>query len=158
MAIGFGSDHWGMALKNRLVQYFGGLGFESVDFGVNSSEPADYPDIAGRMAAAVRDGVISNGVLVCRTGLGMAIAANKVRGVFAATVHNLATARAAAASNAVQIITIGAQFVSFHGAKRIVTTWLATPFKGGDSARKVGKIQLLEASAQAPVTRQQMEA
>ena len=146
MVIGFGSDHWGIELKNQLIKYFRSLGLEAVDYGAHSDEPVDYPEIAKNIADSVREGVISKGVLICRTGLGMAIAANKVQGIFAATVHNLETARAAAASNAAQIISLGADFVGYYHARRIVAAWLETPFKGGDSARKVDLIHLMEAA------------
>ena len=147
MAIGFGSDHWGLDLKNQLFAHFTELGQDPIDFGTYTSDPVDYPEIASSVALAVRDGIIRNGVLICRTGLGMAIAANKVSGIFAAAVHNLATARAAAASNATQIISLGSAFISFHHASRLIHAWLETPFKGGDSARKVGMIRLLESQS-----------
>lgn len=157
MAIGFGSDHWGLVLKNRLLRYFASLGLEPVDYGTHSSQPVDYPEIASRMAMAVRDGTVTNGVLICRTGLGMAIAANKVPGIFAATVHNLRTARAAAASNAAQIISFGADFVGFHRATQMISAWLETPFKGGDSARKVGIIRQMESGTAIPAQREWVE-
>jgi ribose 5-phosphate isomerase B len=158
MAIGFGSDHWGVELKDQLLRHFAELGKESIDYGAFTSEPVDYPEIARNIALAVREGDIHNGVLICRTGLGMAIAANKVRGVFAATVHNLVTARSAAASNAAQIIALGADFVGFYHARLLISAWLDTPFKGGDSARKVGLIRLMESGFDGPVTLEQVRA
>lgn len=145
MNIGIGSDHWGVGLKAGLIEHFADYGLSVVDFGTSSSQPVDYPDIAELIARAIVARTIDKGILICRTGLGMAIAANKVPGVYAATVHSVETARAAAASNNAQVITLGSDGLGQGEASAMVREWLRTPFKGGPSALKVGKIHQLEA-------------
>jgi ribose 5-phosphate isomerase B len=142
--IGLGSDHLGFGLKQRLGDFLAESGEAVHDFGTFSEQPVDYPDVAVSVAEALRAGVIDRGILVCGTGLGMAIAANKVPGIFAAPVADLETARRARQSNNAQIITLGADIVSTGLACAIVAAWLAAQFKGGDSARKVAKIRALE--------------
>jgi ribose 5-phosphate isomerase B len=144
MILGIGSDHWGAKLKGSLCEYFSDRGIQMSDFGSDSDDPSDYPDIAQLVAEAIADRRIQRGILICRTGLGMAIAANKVPGIYAATVHNVATARAAAASNKAQVITMGSEGLSVNDACAMVSEWLRTPFKGGPSAQKVSKISALE--------------
>jgi len=144
MILGIGSDHWGIKLKTSLCEYFSDRGIRLRDFGAASEEPIDYPDIAQLVAEAIAGREIQRGILICRTGLGMAIAANKVPGIFAATVHSVSTARAAAASNKAQIITLGSEGLDADEACALVSEWLRTPFKGGPSALKVSKISALE--------------
>ncbi len=144
MMIGLGSDHNGFALKERLRSYLAERGERVRDFGTFSDEPVDYPDIAVVVAEAVQAGLIERGVLVCGTGLGMAIAANKVPGIFAATVADPYTARKARESNNAQIITLGGNTLEIGVACEIIEAWLAAEFLGGRSARKVGKIRALE--------------
>jgi len=144
MTIGLGSDHNGFALKQRLRSFLVERGENVREFGAFSHEPIDYPDIAVAVAEAVQAGLIQRGILVCGTGLGMAIAANKVPGIFAAPVTDPYTARLARQSNNAQIITLGANVVSTDLACAIVEAWLAAEFRGGRSARKVGKIRAVE--------------
>jgi ribose 5-phosphate isomerase B len=145
--IGIGSDHNGFALKQRLAEHLAARGCEVRDFGTSSEEPVDYPDIAAAVAGAVRAGRIERAVLVCGTGLGMAIAANKVPGVFAAPVTDVYSARRARESNDVHIITLGADVVGPGLACAIVDAWLAAAYAGGASARKVAKVRALERRA-----------
>jgi ribose 5-phosphate isomerase B len=142
--IGLGSDHNGLALKQRLAAHLAARGYEVQDFGTFSEEPVDYPDLAAAVAGAVRAGRVERAVLVCGTGLGMAIAANKVPGIFAAPVTDVYTARRARESNDAQIITLGADIVGHGLACAIVDAWLAAAFAGGASARKVAKVRALE--------------
>ncbi|MDH4179276.1 MAG: RpiB/LacA/LacB family sugar-phosphate isomerase [Armatimonadota bacterium] len=142
--IGLGSDHNGFRLKGRLLSLLVERDECVRDFGVFSDTPVDYPDIAAPLAEAVREGVIERGILVCGTGLGMAIAANKVPGVYAAPVTDVYTARKAWESNRVQVITLGAWMVDAPLGLAIVEAWLQADFRGGDSARKVAKIRSLE--------------
>lgn len=144
MTIGIGSDHNGFALKQRLRSFLAERGKKVRDFGAFSHEPIDYPDIAVAVAEAAQAGLIQRGILVCGTGLGMAIAANRVPVIFAASVTDLYTARLARQSNNTQIITLGANVVSGDLACAIVEAWLTAEFRGGRSARKVGKIHALE--------------
>ena len=142
--IGIGSDHNGFKLKQRLCAHLAERGEEAWDFGCFSDEPVDYPDVAAAVAAAVHRGLIDRGVLVCGSGLGMAIAANKVPGIYAVPVTDSRTARLARERNNVQIIALGATVVEPGAACTILDAWLDARFGGGDSARKIEKIHALE--------------
>jgi len=144
LLICIGSDHLGFLLKEKLRAFLIEQGHTVRDFGSTSEEPVDYPDVAVSVAEAVRAGVADRGILICGTGLGMAIAANKVPGIFAAPVTDVYAARMARQSNNAHIITLGAGTVDFGLARSIVEAWLATEFSGGESARKVAKIVALE--------------
>jgi ribose 5-phosphate isomerase B len=143
--LGLGSDHNGFMLKQELLSFLKGRGEEVRDFGTSSDAPVDYPDIAAPLAEAIRDGLIERGVLVCATGLGMAISANKIPGVYAAPATDIYSARKARESNNVQVITLGAQLVDVPLAFAIVEAWLQAEFQGGRSSRKVAKVRCLEA-------------
>jgi ribose 5-phosphate isomerase B len=104
----------------------------------------DYPDVAERVAFAIRDGQADRGILICGTGIGMAIAANKVPGVRAAQAHDVYSAERARKSNNAQILTMGARVIGPEAAKTVVHAWLASEFAGGASTRKVEKIDELE--------------
>jgi ribose 5-phosphate isomerase B len=142
--IGIGSDHNGFDLKRRLCAHLAERGEQVWDFGCFSGEPVDYPDVAAAVAGAVHGGLIHRGILVCGTGLGMAIAANKVPGIYAVPVTDTRTARLARERNNTQIITLGATIVEPRLACLIVDAWLDAQFRGGDSARKIEKIHALE--------------
>ncbi|MGD9495220.1 MAG: RpiB/LacA/LacB family sugar-phosphate isomerase [Armatimonadota bacterium] len=142
--IGIGSDHLGFALKEDVRAFVEHHGTTVLDFGAFCEDPVDYPDIALRVADAVRLGLLERAVLVCGTGLGMAIVANKVPGVRAAPVSSVELAVAARRSNDAQIIPLGASVVSPEQACAIVHAWLSAQFRGGDSARKLAKIGTVE--------------
>jgi len=144
MRIAIGSDDIGLPLKNVLSAYLSELGIEFVDFGATTTDPIDYPDVAKVVAREVRDGRFERGLLVCGTGLGMAITANKVRGIRAATVHDAYSAERARKSNDAQIITMGSRVIGPESAKTVLKAWLDSEFQGGNSARKVAKIEELE--------------
>jgi ribose 5-phosphate isomerase B len=107
-------------------------------------EAIDYPDVAERVAVAIRDGRSDRAILICGTGIGMAIAANKVAGVRAALAHDVYSAERARKSNNAQILTLGARVIGPESAKTVVHAWLASEFAGGASTRKVEKIDELE--------------
>jgi ribose 5-phosphate isomerase B len=142
--IAIGCDHFGLELKNRLRDHLAESGYEIADFGVNTKEPVDYPDIASEVGGAVQRGEFERAVLVCGTGAGMAIVANKVPGVRAVCVSDPYTAERARASNDAQIITFGSQIVGEAVALRLLDIWLATEFQGGRSAPKVAKTGAVE--------------
>ena len=139
-----GSDHLGLPLKNLLRDYLRSLGYEVEDMGVNGDTPVDYPDIGAAVAEAVEAQKIDRGILVCGTGAGMAIVANKVKGIRAVCVQDPYTAERARASNNAQIITMGSQIVGPEVAKKLVDIWLKSEFQGGRSAPKVAKIDQLD--------------
>jgi ribose 5-phosphate isomerase B len=138
--VAIGSDEAGFALKTFLVDVLHAEGCDVRDFGCLSPDPVDYPDIAFEVARAVARGEHDRGILVCGTGIGMAIAANKVPGVRAAQAHDPYSAERARKSNDAQILTLGARVIGTELAASIVRTWLRAEFAGGGSARKVAKI------------------
>ncbi len=113
--------------------------------GTGDDAEIDYPDVAEQVAIAIRDGRSDRGILICGTGIGMAIAANKVAGVRAALAHDVYSAERARKSNDAQILTLGARVIGPESAKTVVHAWLESEFAGGASARKVAKIDRLEA-------------
>jgi ribose 5-phosphate isomerase B len=148
LVIGIGADEAGFALKKILIEALQKQGLDVRDYGCYDENPVDYPDIGLTVAKAVQDGTLDRGVLVCGTGIGMCIAANKVRGVSAALCHDVYSAGKARTSNNAQIITLGARVVGPELAKMIVERFLESDFAGGNSARKVNKITYYEDSAQ----------
>jgi ribose 5-phosphate isomerase B len=145
--IAVGADDNGFALKEAILEALAAKGLEVIDAGPSRLESVDYPDIAIPVAMGVAEGTYDRGVLVCGTGLGMAIAANKVPGVFAACVTTELCAERARSSNDTTVLCLGAQVLGQELALRLVDIWLSTDFKGGRSARKVGKIAAFERSA-----------
>lgn len=139
-----GADHFGMPLKNAIRDYLIKKGYQVVDMGVNENTPVDYPDIGARVAEEVGAGKYARGILVCGTGAGMAIVANKVPGVRAVCVQDPYTAERAVASNNAQIITFGAQITGAAVAEKLIDIWLESEFQGGRSAPKVAKIDSLD--------------
>ena len=154
--VAIGADHAGYALKEAVKARLEEKGLEVVDFGPESVEPVDYPDVAGKLAKSVADDPKKRGILICGTGIGMAIAANKVPGVSAAQAHDTYSAERARKSNNAQILTMGAKVVGEALAEQIVDAWLESEFEEGRSRRKVDKITALErereASSQAAKT------
>ena len=142
--VAIGSDEAGFELKARLCEVIRAEGFEVLDYGCHSLEPVDYPDVAFEVAHAVARGEHERGILVCGTGIGMAIAANKVPGVRAAQAHDPYSAERARKSNDAQILTLGARVIGPDLAATLVRIWLHSEFAGGGSARKVAKITAAE--------------
>jgi len=139
-----GADHYGLPLKNIVRDYLASRGYTVVDAGVQSSDPVDYPDIGAAVAARVARGEFARGVLVCGTGAGMAIVANKVPGVRAVCINDPYTAERAVASNDAQIVTLGSQVVGPGSAVKLIDIWLESEFQAGRSAPKVEKIRKLD--------------
>jgi ribose 5-phosphate isomerase B len=136
-----GSDHFGLPLKNLIRDYLREKGYEVDDIGTDSTEPVDYPDIAEKLANEVSTGNYERGVLVCGTGAGMAIVANKVPNVRAVAVYDPYTAERAKASNNAHVITLGSQTIGTEVAKKLVDIWLKAEYSGGRSAPKVKKME-----------------
>jgi RpiB/LacA/LacB family sugar-phosphate isomerase len=144
MKIAIGADHAGFELKNQLGDVLRQTGHEVCDFGTDSAESADYPDFAGRVAKAVASGTAERGVLVCGSGVGMSIAANKVRGIRAALGVNAETVRLTRAHNDANILTLGARFTDPALAGELLRVFLEEPFEGGRHQQRVAKISRLE--------------
>jgi ribose 5-phosphate isomerase B len=145
MKLVLGSDQFGYSLKENLKSYLQELGHEPVDLGCDGPvQGVDYPDIAVAVAEKIARGEYERGLLVCGTGIGMAIVANKVPGVRAACCHDPYSAERARKSNDAQIITMGAQIVGPELGRYLLDIWLASEFGGGRSTRKVEKIKQLD--------------
>jgi len=141
MKILIGSDHIGYPLKADLISFLGSLGHAVIDVGCKGEfDVVDYPDIAVALAERIRSRETDRGVLVCGTGIGMAIAANKVPGIRAACCHDAYSAERAKSSNNAQVITMGALIVTPTLAHVIMDHWLASEFANGKSTRKVEKL------------------
>jgi ribose 5-phosphate isomerase B len=139
-----GADHAGYRLKERIKRLLAQMGFDAEDIGTESEEPVDYPDFARRAAEKVAAGEARFGILTCGTGIGMAIAANKVPGVRAATVRDCATARLAREHNDANILTLGARLLTEDHAVEIVCVFLESEFAGGRHGRRVEKLNALD--------------
>jgi ribose 5-phosphate isomerase B len=148
--IAVGADHHGYALKEVVKAELAAQGHEVVDFGCGPDDAVDYPDVAVDVAHAITAGRAERAVLVCGTGLGMAIAANKVPGVVAAPVTDPYSAERARKSNNAQVLCLGAKVVGEEVARLLVDHWLRSEFGGGDSARKVAKVAELDAQRTHP--------
>jgi len=144
MKIAIAADHAGFALKEKLRKRLAGLGHQVVDFGADSAESCDYPDFAQPVAREVAQGRSERGVVVCSSGIGMAIAANKVAGVRAVSVRSPEEARLTREHNDANVLTLGAQYLDEPRAVELVEAFLYTEFAGGRHARRVAKIAQLE--------------
>ena len=144
MKIAIGSDHAGFALKEQLRARLEKAGLEVADFGTHSPDSTDYPDYAEAVAREVAAGRADKGVLVCYTGVGMSIAANKVPGIRAALGVNVEEVQLTRAHNDANVLTLGARFTEPELAGEMVDAFLSTEFEGGRHGRRVGKIISLE--------------
>ncbi len=141
MKIAIGSDHRGFSVKQRVLGLVKQLGHEAHDRGVATSEASvDYPDFAFAVAEAVSIGNVDRGILICGTGIGMCIAANKVRGVRAACCHDLITAEMSRRHNDANILCLSADMLGEELIDRMIRTWLTTEFEAGRHQRRVEKI------------------
>ena len=144
MQIAIGSDHAGFSLKQAMISLLSELGHSYKDFGCHDTSSVDYPDIAQAVAEAVAQGRYDHGILICSTGIGMSIVANKVSGIRASLCQDTFTARRAREHNDANIICMGEGVIGQGLAREIVTTYLSSEFVGGRHARRVEKIQSLE--------------
>jgi ribose 5-phosphate isomerase B len=142
-AIAIAADDAGAPLKERLAYWLHQQGYEVKDFGNGTDQ--DYPDVAAQVAEAVARGEHDRALLICGTGLGMAITANKVPGVRAVTVHDAYSAERARKSNNAQVLTMGARVIAPEAAEMVLAHWLASEFEGGRSAPKVDKMNQVDA-------------
>ena len=140
MKVAIGADHGGFKLKAELTELLQELGMEYTDFGTYSSESIDYPDVAIPVAEAVANGEFDRGILICGTGIGIGIAANKVKGIRAALVHDTFSAKATRQHNNSNILTMGERVIGPGLARDIAQIWLDTEFEGGRHENRVCKI------------------
>jgi ribose 5-phosphate isomerase B len=148
--IALGADHAGFQLKEALKAWLIEHGYQIVDHGTHSAESVDYPDYAAQVAEAVADHKVERGVLVCGTGIGMTIAANKVPGVRAALCSDIYTARMSREHNDANVLTLGGRLMGPEMALDILKMWLETDFAGDRHRRRIGKITELERRHAAP--------
>lgn len=145
MLIAIGSDHGGFRLKAEIKQFLEERKIPFRDFGTYSTDSVDYPDISRAVAQAVVDGECDRGIIICGTGIGVSIAANKIKGIRAALCHDTFSAQMSREHNNANILTMGERVIGYGLAMKIIETWLATEFAGGRHADRVNKIAELEA-------------
>ena len=144
MRVAFDCDDAGLPLKQVIMQHLRDLGVDAVDLNLLAQRKVDYPDIGHHLAKRVAAKEFERGILVCGTGLGMAMVANKVEGVFAGTCHDAYSAERLCKSNAAQVLTLGARVIGPELAKTIVAAWIKAEFEGGRSLPKVERMRQLE--------------
>jgi ribose 5-phosphate isomerase B len=144
MKIALGNDHRGVAAKQRVLAVLAGLGHEVIDLGAHHASSVDYPDYAIPVAEAVAEGRADRAFLICATGHGMCIAANKVRGVRAVNCRDLVDAEMSRLHNDANVMCLSADLLGEDAIERIVRTWLETPFEGSRHARRLEKIAKYE--------------
>jgi ribose 5-phosphate isomerase B len=141
--IALGADHAGYEFKEKIKQHLASLGYKFQDFGTSSSESTDYPDYAHKVAEEVSSGKADFGILVCGTGIGMSIVANKHKGVRAAVVESVSAAKLSREHNNANVLALGARIIPWETAQEIITTFLSTNFDGGRHQRRIDKIHSL---------------
>lgn len=144
MKVAIGCDHGGFHLKEEVKQFLLDNKYEVTDFGTHNTVSVDYPDIAVSVAQAVVNGDVYKGILICGTGIGIGIAANKIQGIRAALCHDTFSAHASREHNNANILTMGERVIGTGLALDIVNIWLTTEFEGGRHERRVKKISNLE--------------
>jgi ribose 5-phosphate isomerase B len=142
--IAIGCDHRGFALKELIMPFLEKAGHIYQDFGCRNTDPADYPDIARKVGEAVASGKFEQGILICSTGIGMSIAANKIKGIRAALCCDVFAARRSRQHNDANVLCLRGEDLDTESALQIVKTFLATDFEGGRHVQRVIKIRALE--------------
>jgi ribose 5-phosphate isomerase B len=141
LKVALASDHAGFILKNALVEYLENMGYETADLGTDSGDSVDYPDYARKVSTGVSKGEYDRGILICATGIGMSITANRFKNVRAALVVNSFHARMAARHNKANVLVFGAKITSAQEARIMTDIWLKTEFEGGRHSRRISKIE-----------------
>lgn len=143
MKIAIASDHAGYEFKKKLIEWLNSKKYEILDFGTFTGESVDYPDYAVQAAEAIVTGKVDNAILICGTGIGMSITANKIRGIRAANCTSVEMAHQARLHNNANVLTLGARITDIDLAKEIVVEFLETEFEGGRHIRRIEKIHSL---------------
>jgi len=144
MKIAIGCDHGALDLKNKVIAHLTAKGYEVVNFGTDTPDSCDYPDFAAPAAKAVASGECDKGIVLCTTGIGVSITANKVKGIRCALLSDVMSARLTREHNDTNMMAIGAGVVGQMLALEIIDTWLGTEFTGGRHQRRVDKMMALE--------------
>jgi ribose 5-phosphate isomerase B len=142
--IAIGSDHAGLEMKNEVAAVLKAMGHEYQDFGTDSPQSVDYPDFGEKVSDAVSRGKADRGILICGTGIGMSIVANKFSNIRAALCNELFSAMMSRRHNDANVLVLGGRIIGKDLAKEIVKTWMTTPFEGGRHENRLKKIQLIE--------------
>ena len=141
LKVAIGCDHGGFELKQKVIDYLKARDIEFEDFGIYIKEAADYPEIAKKVSIDVANNRFNRGILICGTGIGMSIVANKTKGIRAALCHDTYSARVSRAHNNANILCLGARVVGEYLALDIVDTWLKTGFEGGRHKKRIDMIE-----------------
>ncbi len=144
MKVGIGCDHAGLEVKKEITSLLKEMGMDCVDYGTDGPQSVDYPDFGERVSEAVSSGELDRGVLICGTGIGMSIVANKFPGIRASLCNELFTARMSRLHNDANILVIGGRIVGKDLAREIVRVWFSTPFEGGRHENRLDKIRRIE--------------
>ncbi len=144
MKVAIGSDHAGFQLKEELKKVLQEMGHECIDFGPGGSESVDYPDFGEKVSLAVSSKTVDRGVLICGTGIGMSIVANKFPDIRASLCNDLYTARFSRLHNDANVLVIGGRIVGIDLAREILKTWMTVEFEGGRHLRRLQKIKSIE--------------
>ena len=144
MKIAIGCDHGALDLKNKVIAHLTAKGYEVVNFGTDTLDSCDYPDFAGPAAKAVASGECDKGIVLCTTGIGVSITANKVKGIRCALLSDVMSARMTRQHNDTNMMAIGAAVVGQMLALEIIDTWLGAEYEGGRHQRRVDKMMALE--------------
>ena len=142
--IAIGSDHGGYQLKEKIKRYLEEKEIKYKDYGTNSEERTDYPIYAKKVAEAIQQKEAEKGILICRSGFGMTVAANKFKGIRAAAIYNEESAKFAKADDDINVITLGADYLTENEAICIIRNWLAAEFKGGKYQERLKMIEEIE--------------
>ena len=144
MKIAIGCDHGALDLKNKVIAHLTAKGYEVVNFGTDTLDSCDYPDFAAPAAKAVASGECDKGIVLCTTGIGVSITANKVKGIRCALLSDVMSARMTRQHNDTNMMAIGAAVVGQMLALEIIDTWLGTDYEGGRHQRRIDKMMALE--------------
>lgn len=143
MRIAIGADHCGFLLKQKLIKFLDSKGFIVADMGPHTSQRCDYPVYGAKVARAVANGQFERGILICKSGIGMSMAANKIKGSRASLCRDVDTAKLSRRHNNANVLCLAAKKTPFKLAKKIAETWLKTEFEGGRHARRVKQMERL---------------
>ena len=144
MKVAIGCDHAGIELKEQLIVLLEKMGIEQLDEGTNTPDSVDYPDFGEKVSLAVASGQADRGILICGTGIGMSIVANKIKGIRAALCSEPFSARMSRLHNDANVLVLGGRVTGMALAEEITRVWIETPFDGGRHAKRLDKICLIE--------------
>lgn len=145
MRIAVGSDHAGFELKQTIVEFVGKLGHDALDLGTHSTEPVDYPDYAEAVGLALRDGMAEKGILICGSGVGASVAANKIRGIRAGLCHDTYSAHQGVEHDDINVLVLGSRIIGVELARELVRAYIGAAFtKEERHVRRLNKVQALE--------------